>query len=240
MSAAVLPPDVAARSRSYRALRNRRVMQVALDLHDLEYAGTVAAAAAEAGAHLIEIGDPLIKAIGLRAVERIRHAAPDAILVAEMMSADWGRDQVILAAEAGADVVLLIGPASAASVSAAVTAGGRLGVPVVLDVPPAVANHTWVKEMERAGVDGFAITTNIDLGAGEKNPLAAAAALRSWTDLPVTVSGGFSPTDHKVVASPDWDVLVVGRSITEAVDPAAAARRFLEQITAHTGGNRWT
>lgn len=39
-------------------------------------------------------------------------------VVAEMMSADWGRDQVAIAAEAGADVVLLIGPATSANVSA--------------------------------------------------------------------------------------------------------------------------
>lgn len=236
--AAVLPRDVAARRRAYRALRDQRVMQVALDLHDVGYAESVATVASEAGAHLVEIGDPLIKAAGLAAVERIRIAAPSAVLVAEMMSADWGRDQVVLAAEAGADVVLLIGPASVASVSAAVAAGSRLGVPVVLDVPAAAASHAWVKDMERAGIDGFAITTNIDLGAGERNPLGAAAALRTWTDLPVAVSGGFSPTDTKVVASTDWDILVVGRSITEAVDPGAAARRFMEQIRAHTGENR--
>lgn len=32
------------------------------------------------------------------------HGSADVWIVAEMMSADWGRDQVVLAAEAGADV----------------------------------------------------------------------------------------------------------------------------------------
>ncbi|MEV0569773.1 hypothetical protein [Dactylosporangium sp. NPDC050588] len=70
----------------------------------------------------------------------IKQTVPDAILVAEMMSADWCREQVILAAEAGADIVLLIGPATVANVS-------------------------------------------------------------------VAVSGGFSASDHGVVAAPDWDIL---------------------------------
>jgi 3-keto-L-gulonate-6-phosphate decarboxylase len=44
---------------------------------------------------------------------------------------------VELAAEAGADVVLLIDPATTASVSAAVDAGRRLGVAIMLDIPAA-------------------------------------------------------------------------------------------------------
>ena len=77
----VLPRDVAARHRAYRELRDKRVMQVALDLHDIGYAEYVAAVACEAGIHLLEIGDPLIKATGLQAIERVRSAAPDAVLV---------------------------------------------------------------------------------------------------------------------------------------------------------------
>jgi hypothetical protein len=54
--------------------------------------------------------DPLIKRAGLVAVERIKQQVPEIPLIVEMMSSDWGRDQVVLAAESGADVVLLIGP----------------------------------------------------------------------------------------------------------------------------------
>ncbi len=124
-----------------------------------------------AGARFVEVGDPLIKSSGVAAaIERIKQRVPHAAVVAEMMSADWGRDQVILAAEAGADVVLLIGPASIASVSAAVEASRRLGLPIVLDVQHGRLDQAWVRLMERAGVDGFAITTNIDLGVAGPPP----------------------------------------------------------------------
>ncbi|WP_123809763.1 hypothetical protein [Micromonospora globispora] len=182
-------------------------------------------------------GDPLIKSVGTAAITAVKAACGDAVVVAEMMSADWGRDQVILAAEAGADIVLLIGPASVASVSAAVGVGRRLGIPIILDVP-AHARHPWVRDMERAGVDGLTITTNIDLGVGGRDPMSAATTLRRWTQLPVSVSGGFSATDHHILSSPDWDVLVVGRSVTDAVDPAAAASRFAAHLTAYQQGTR--
>lgn len=213
-----------------RRLRDRRAVQVALDLPDLDHAVRVAKAAAAAGVELIEVGDPLIKHAGLRAIAQVKREVPGATVVAEMMSADWGRDQVVMAAEAGADVVLLIGPATAASVVAAVTASRRLGVPILLDIPRSHGTQAWIRDMERVGVDGFSITTNIDLGVAGRHPLDNAAAVRGWTRLPVAVSGGFSPTDHTITSSRDWDILIVGRSIVEAVAPETAARGLLHLV----------
>lgn len=137
-----------------------------------------------------------------------------------MMSADWGRDQVELAAEAGADVVLLIGPASIASVSAAVGAARRLGVSLALDASVNQVNPTWLREMEHSGVDGFVVTTNIDLGVGGQHPLALARTIRACSQLPVAISGGFSTADAALTANTDWDIAIVGRSIADAVSPA--------------------
>ncbi len=222
--------DPAARREAFRRLRDRRSVQVALDLRDLDHAVTVAKVAAAAGADLIEVGDPLIKTFGLAAIERIKRTLPHTSVVAEMMSADWGREQVELAATAGADVVLLIGPATAASVAAAVDAGRRFGVPILLDVPAGHVTKAWVGDMERAGVDGLAITTNIDLGVRGRHPLEKARAIRGWTRLPVAVSGGFDLCDRPIVDSADWDILIVGRSITEAVEPAVAAQQLVELV----------
>jgi 3-keto-L-gulonate-6-phosphate decarboxylase/transcriptional regulator with XRE-family HTH domain len=230
------PVGVGAERDRYRRRRDGRSVQVALDLHDLDRALSVATAAAEAGADFIEVGDPLIKTYGVSAVERVKQQVPDTPVVAEMMSSDWGRDQVELAVEAGADVILLIGPASIASVSAAAEAARRLDAAIVLDIPAAHTTAAWVRDMERAGVDGFAITTNIDLGVGVQAPLTAIRTLRGWTRLPVAVSGGFSATDHAVISSKDWDIMIVGRSICDAVHPRDAARQLVTMI--HHRGTR--
>ncbi|RFS37688.1 hypothetical protein D0Q02_31175 [Micromonospora craniellae] len=214
----------------FRRLRGHQAVQVALDLHDLEHALRVAEALAEADVDLIEVGDPLIKQVGVRAIEQIKQAVGATRVVAEMMSADWGRDQVELAAGAGADVVQLIGPATAASVAAAVEAGRRLGTPILLDVPALHATQHWVQDMEQAGVDGFTVTSNIDVSFGAGHPLTRARAIRSWSRLPVAVSGGFSATDLPVLGSQDWDILIVGRSITEAVRPKPAAAQLVANI----------
>ncbi|WP_218125815.1 orotidine 5'-phosphate decarboxylase / HUMPS family protein [Sinosporangium album] len=225
-----------ARREDFRRLRGQYAVQIALDLHDLDHALHVAEALATVGVDFIEVGDPLIKQVGVHAVERVKQVVGATRVVAEMMSADWGRDQVEQAAEAGADVVLLIGSATVASVSAAVEAGRRLGTPILLDVPPLHASQQWVRDMERAGVDGFTITSNIDIGIGVSHPLARARAVRSWSRLPVAVSGGFSTTDLPVIVSQDWDILIVGRSITEAVRPRSAAEQLLKIVRTQRKG----
>lgn len=231
------PLDIRGSKEFFRRLRDSRSVQIALDVRDIHQAAAVAQAAAAAGVQFIEVGDPLIKSAGVAAIEHIKQRIPDVAVVAEMMSADWGRDQVILAAEAGADIVLLIGAASTASVSAAAEASRRLGVPIVLDVYHGRVDQTWVHAMERIGVDGFAITTNIDLGVAGPHPLEQARLLRSWTKLPVAVSGGFDIADDVVNTDPSWDILVVGRSVTDAVDPAAAAKYLINHIKAPQPGS---
>jgi 3-keto-L-gulonate-6-phosphate decarboxylase len=85
-----------------------------------------------------------------------------------------------------------------------------------------------------AGVDGFTITTNIDLdlgiGIGNTTALDAARELRAWTQLPDAVSGGYGSTDYAIFASSDWDILIVGRSVADATDPATAAARIVELV----------
>ncbi|MEU4385849.1 orotidine 5'-phosphate decarboxylase / HUMPS family protein [Promicromonospora sp. NPDC023805] len=224
-------------SEAYRRLRGGRNLQVALDVADLDLAVAVAQAAAGAGARFIEVGDPLIKANGVFAIETVKRAVPDAQVVAEMMSSDWGRDQVENAVECGADVVLLIGPATHASVAAACAAARRLGTSILLDAPAERHSPEWVREMARAGVDGLVVTTNIDLGPGGREPLLRARQIRAWTQLPVAVSGGFTAADPSVVTSPDWDILIAGRAVTESADPHRATAALTSLISQTTERN---
>ncbi|MBB5856360.1 hypothetical protein ACFQ05_26140 [Amycolatopsis umgeniensis] len=100
----------------------------------------------------------------------------------------------------------------------------------MLDAPTTSLSRQWVSAMERARVDGFTITTNIDIGIASTTSLTTARRTRSWTQLPVAVSGGFSPADHAIITSPDWDILIVGRSVADAVDPVTAAQRMAELV----------
>ena len=55
--------------------------------------------------------------------------------------------------------------------SAAVAEARRLGVALTPDAPPEHVNPAWLRDMERTDIDGFVVTTNIDLGFGGTDPL---------------------------------------------------------------------
>lgn len=224
------------RPEAWRRLRGHRNIQVALDVHDIDHAITIAHAVVAAGCELIEVGDPLIKTAGTAAITRIKEQLPDTTVIAEMMATDWGRDQVESAATAGADAVLLSGPVNPASVAEASDTGHRFGVPVILDVPT-TATPEWIREMESVGtgIDGLCVTANIDLGHVGQTPLERAEALRQHTRLPIAVSGGFSPDER--LRHGAWDILIVGRAITDAIDPHRIATRFAH-IAQHAEGQR--
>ena len=80
----------------------------------------------------------------------------------------------------------------------------------------------WGRDVERLGVDALVVTTNVDHGHRDAYPLDRARQLRAWTQLPVAVSGGFGATDHHILSGGDWDIAIIGRSIIEALGPAAA------------------
>ncbi|MER7164891.1 hypothetical protein ABT336_02270 [Micromonospora sp. NPDC000207] len=111
-----------------------------------------------------------------------------------------------------------------------VEATKRLGVPIMIDMPEGRLIQGWVQDMKRPGSDGFAITTNIDLGVAGSHPLEQALLIRSWIKLPVAVSGGFEPSDVEASRRRSWDILIVGRGVTDSLDPARTARNLAASI----------
>ncbi len=77
-----------------------------------------------------------------------------------------------------------------------------------------------------SAIDGFVVTTNISLGVGSNHPFATADPIRTCSQLPVRVSGGFSTADDALASSDDGDIAVVGRSIADAVAPADMAQQL--------------
>ncbi|MBV9691894.1 MAG: orotidine 5'-phosphate decarboxylase [Ktedonobacteraceae bacterium] len=205
----------------FRRRRGGRSIQIALDCLDIERAINVAKIAKEEGADFLEVGDPLIKSQGVTAISKIKQATSEIPIVAEMMSADWGQDQVELAATHGADLVFLIGPASQVSVQRAVSMARRLGLILLLDVP-LEASQEWCAAVQKAGVDGLVITTNIDIGSDTPSAEQRAAIIRRWSELPLAVSGGFSPYDLPAMKNMECDIVIIGRSVVDAVDPKSA------------------
>ena len=87
------------------------VLQVALDFVDMDRALKLAREAVAGGAEILEAGTPLIKSEGLDAVRKLRAEFPNHTIVADLKTMDAGRDEMEIAAKAGANVATVLGAA---------------------------------------------------------------------------------------------------------------------------------
>ena len=188
-------------------------LQIALDTLDLPAAlGPLQKAAGHVD--VIECGTILVLCEGYHAVRAIRALFPDKRILADVRIAEAGAKISRLAFEAGADLVSCV-------------AGASLTTIQWYDVERARA---W----RAAGVQHVIVKRSRDREAAgdlswKPDDLARIDELASL-GFTVTITGGISPKDLPTFAGHPVGIVIAGRSIVEADDPAAAARELKDTI----------
>ncbi|TFB84146.1 3-hexulose-6-phosphate synthase [Cryobacterium algoricola] len=204
-------------------------LQVAMDVITLDAALTLAAQVAP-HVDIIELGTPLIKAEGLRAVTAIKKAHPDKLVFADLKTMDAGELEADIAFTAGADYVTVLGTAGDSTIIGAVKAATAHGKGIVVDLIGVADKVTRAREVTamgavfvemHAGLDeqaepGFTFQTLLDDGEASK--------------VPFSVAGGVNLTSIKGVQRAGATVAVAGGAIYGAADPAAAAEELRAAI----------
>jgi len=206
-------------------------LQVALDFVDLHRAIEVARAAVAGGAEYIEAGTPLIKSEGLDAVRKLREAFPDRTIIADLKTMDAGRIETEAAAKAGADVVTVLGGASAGTIRECVEAGRHYGACVAVDLLGVDDPLDFVRRAGELGVAWLDVHCAIDAQMEGRDPFGLLKEIRQATDLTLAVAGGINSETAPGAAQAGADIVIVGGAIIKAVDPKQAAadiRRALE------------
>ncbi|MDR2391625.1 MAG: orotidine 5'-phosphate decarboxylase [Planctomycetota bacterium] len=202
------------------------VLQAALDFIDLERALRLAGEAVAGGADWLEAGTPLIKAEGLEAVRRLRAAFPDRTIVADLKTMDAGRTEFEAAANAGANVAVVLAAASDSTIGQCVEAGRKYGQRVCCDTIGIAAERLGarVAEAVRLGVDIIGVHVPIDDQMRGGDPLARVKAARAETDLPLAAAGGVTSETAPSLVEAGADIVIVGGALHKAEDASRAAR----------------
>ena len=129
------------------------IVKISLDIASLDEALETAAIAVDAGVDWLEAGTPLILAEGTRAVRALRERFPEHPIVADLKIMDGGFLETKLMAEAGANLVVVMGRAHEATIRKVVEAGRHFGVKVMGDNLAAADRVACAKRMEELGVD---------------------------------------------------------------------------------------
>ncbi len=213
-------------------------LQVALDFTDLDTAIRVGEMAIEGGCDILEAGTPLIKSIGIESVRKLRHAFPRTQIVADMKIIDAGRIEARLAAEAGADIITVLGVADDSTIKDVISEAKSHGVSVCGDLITIKDPVKRAIELESLGIDMVCVHIGVDVqkarGITVKELINEIRLISRSVSIPVCVAGGINSDIVKDLLDAGAKVIIVGSAITTAPNPREATRVIKEIIKSST------
>ena len=206
-------------------------LQVAMDVLTTADALALAGKVAE-HVDIIELGTPLIKAEGLRAITAIKEAHPDKIVFADLKTMDAGELEADIAFSAGADLVTVLGTAGDSTIVGAVKAAAKHGKGVVVDLIGVADKATRAREVTALGAEFVEMHAGLDeqWTAGYSIQVLIDEAARAG--VPVSIAGGVNLSNITAVIEAGVEVAVAGAAIYGAEDPASAAKALREAMDA--------
>lgn len=208
-------------------------LQVALDALDLPSAlGPLQKAAPHVD--IIECGTVLVLCEGYHAVRAIRALFPDKPILADVRIAEAGAKIARLAFESGADLVSCVAGASLTTIEQVCRVAAEFDGEVQVELADEWYDAERARAWRDAGVRHVIVKRSRDREAAgdlswKPDDLARIDELASL-GFTVTITGGISPKDLPTFAGHPVGIVIAGRSIVEADDPAAAARELKDTI----------
>ena len=208
-------------------------LQIALDTLDLPSAlGPLQQAAPHVD--VIECGTILVLCEGFHAVRAIRALFPDKRILADVRIAEAGSKIARLAFEAGADLVSCVAGASLTTIEQVCDVAAEFDGEVQVELADEWYDPERARRWREIGVQHVIVKRSRDREAAgdlswKPEDLARIDELAA-IGFTVTVTGGVSAQDLPAFAGKPVGIVIAGRAIVEAEDPAAAAAELQETI----------
>jgi len=215
-------------------LWNPPYLQVALDLLNIEEAKKVVEKLPIRERLILEVGTPLIKAYGVKAIEELRKVRRDAFIIADLKTMDVGRIEVKEAAEATADAICILGVASNATIERAIFEAKKHGIYSILDM---MEVEDVIAKLESLRLKPNVVLLHRSVDVEREAAERGEEPKLYWGDIKgikerfrvmVAVAGGVTPKTAVEAMEQGADIIVVGRYIIRSRDPYRAALQFLD------------
>lgn len=211
-------------------------VQYAIDTLSVDSALAAADTAVEAGIKCLEAGHVLVKAVGIGIVSTLRKRFPEVEIVADMKTMDMGRDEVAIAGDAGADLVIVCAAASDGVLAAAHQEAASRHMDLLVSLM-GVRNRT---ERARAvldlGLSRVIAHRGIDDGYlwSDSGPRGQLLELGRLPEVRLALAGGINARSAAEFKDIPLERFIVGRGISEARDPAKEIDDLLKTAAQHS------
>jgi len=216
------------------------LLQVALDYFSLPPAIAMAVKVAPY-VDVIEIGTPLCKAAGIEAVRAIREVCPDNLVLADLKTPDVGDLEAKMAFDAGADFMTVIGGAALATVELAVKTARSMGKEMLMELTGVRDILARAEEWKQLGVERMVYHRGWDEQTFDRQwEEEDKVVIRQLIDMgfKITVTGGITVDLLPFFQELPVSIIIAGRAIHQAPDPAASAHEFRSTIHRLWGASR--
>jgi bifunctional enzyme Fae/Hps len=206
-------------------------LQIALDNPNLERAKEIVSHMPESDRIILEVGTPLLKKYGVKAVRELRDSAKEMFIVADLKTLDVGKVEVDLAFEETADAVVAAGLAAPEILDGFIYEAKRLGIYAVVDMMEVADPVQKLRSLKQLP-DVVILHRPIDVEkAGVHHRMELIKDLRqtfAHERLLIAIAGGIIPETAKEALEKGADIIIAGRYITQSKDVKRAVREFLE------------
>ncbi len=206
-------------------------LQIALDNPNLERAKEVVAHVPQSDRLILEVGTPLLKKYGVKAVRELRDSAKDMFIVADLKTLDVGKVEVDLAFEETADAAVAAGLGAPEILDGFIYEARRLGIYAFVDMMGVADPIQKLRSLKQLP-DVVILHRPIDVEkTGVHHRMEMIKDLRQafqHARLLIAVAGGIIPETAKDALEKGADIIIAGRYITQSKDIKRAVRDFLE------------
>lgn len=207
-------------------------IQVALDRVSLER-GIEIAKKAESYVDIIEIGTSLIKDYGLEAIRQIRAVFPGKAILADYKTMDEGEYEFRAAFDNGADIATVMGVASWPTLEACYRVAKEYSRDLMIDL----METSWerVAALQTFEEAIFCFHTPRDAPKGEIDRKLGSFCANFPGIRRLAVAGGIKLNDISLLHAFPVEIVIIGSTISKAVNPAEAAQRAKQAARVERG-----
>jgi 3-keto-L-gulonate-6-phosphate decarboxylase len=212
-------------------------VQYAIDTLSMDSALAAADTAVEAGINCLEAGHVLVKAVGIGIVSILRNRYPEVEIVADMKTMDMGRDEVAIAGDAGADLVIVCAAASDGVLAAAHSEARSRQMDLLVSLMGVRERPRRAQAILNLGLSRVIAHRGIDDGYhwSDPGPRGQLMELAALPDVQLALAGGINARSAAEFSSLPLERFIVGRGISDSADPAREIRALLQAASEHAG-----